>query len=201
MNQHNDLKDKKAVSEYASNTPAGTSDYWRSPDQVWQYWNRRYNFTLDAAASDINHLTPDYYTEENSGLENEWFDAGHKRVWINPPYSNILPWIEKSIKEREKGCITLACLPADFTTEWAALAIEAGANLIILTGGKQRRTNKKSVNTKFMGGRIQFKHDGRKGSTNTKGTVFFEFHPTRKGNVKFISRAEIWAEYVPPAAE
>lgn len=53
----------------------------------------RFNFTLDAAASHANHLCERYYTLEDDGLTSSWFGA---RVWCNPPYSDIAPWVRKA---------------------------------------------------------------------------------------------------------
>lgn len=62
-------------------------------------------FTLDVAAAAHNAKCPRFYTLTDDGLMQPW--RGH-RVWCNPPYSDIEPWIAKAIAEH-------AASPADTT--------------------------------------------------------------------------------------
>ena len=50
-------------------------------------------FTLDVAANHYNAKCPRYFTIEDDGLAQSW--AG-ERVWCNPPFSNIEPWVRKA---------------------------------------------------------------------------------------------------------
>jgi phage N-6-adenine-methyltransferase len=56
-------------------------------------FHERFGFTIDVAASRANAKLPRYYTEAEDGLAQSW--AG-ERVWCNPPYSDIRPWVEKA---------------------------------------------------------------------------------------------------------
>lgn len=73
----------------------------------------RFAFTVDAAAAAHNAKLPRYHTRENSGLEASW--AG-ERVYCNPPYSDIRPWVEKAWRETEAPLIVLL-LPANRTEQ------------------------------------------------------------------------------------
>lgn len=53
----------------------------------------RFRFDLDVAASHANAKCERYYTLEDDGLTCSWAGA---RVWCNPPYSDIRPWVEKA---------------------------------------------------------------------------------------------------------
>ena len=89
-----------------------------------EFWvlNRRFQFTLDAAASPHNAKLDRYVTKEQNGLEASW--AG-ERVYCNPPYSDIQPWIEKAWRETRAGVIVLL-LPANRTEQrWWQNLIEA----------------------------------------------------------------------------
>ncbi len=55
--------------------------------------DHRFHFTLDVAAAPHNAKCARYYTRLMDGLAQPW--AG-ERVWCNPPYSNIRPWVEKA---------------------------------------------------------------------------------------------------------
>lgn len=69
-------------------------------------------FTLDSAASDANALLPRYFTRDRDGLAQSW---GAERVWCNPPYSSIAPWVEKAWIEMIDGTCELVVmlLPAN----------------------------------------------------------------------------------------
>lgn len=68
-------------------------------------------FTVDAAANTANHLLPRFWTREDSGLEHDW-DA--ERVWCNPPYSDLEPWVAKAHESR--GLVDML-LPANRTEQ------------------------------------------------------------------------------------
>lgn len=49
-------------------------------------------FDLDVAACEESHHAPTWYSKEDNGLIQPWFG----RVWNNPPYSNIAPWVTRA---------------------------------------------------------------------------------------------------------
>jgi phage N-6-adenine-methyltransferase len=53
----------------------------------------RFHFTLDVAASEHNAKCSFFYDQEADGLASSW---SGERVWCNPPYSNIRPWVAKA---------------------------------------------------------------------------------------------------------
>lgn len=66
-------------------------------------------FTLDVAAAPHNAKAPRFYTRDDDGLSQPWtnnatatgdfwtrYKRGNERVWCNPPYSDIRPWVEKA---------------------------------------------------------------------------------------------------------
>ena len=57
-------------------------EYIRTPVEIWEQLSKEFNFTVDACASDKNHLLPKYWTKENSALDKNW-DKKHK------PQNNI----------------------------------------------------------------------------------------------------------------
>ena len=44
-------------------------EYIRTPNEIWERLSQEFNFTVDACASDKNHLTDKYWTAENSALD------------------------------------------------------------------------------------------------------------------------------------
>ena len=72
-------------------------DYYETPPALFAQLNHVYRFTLDAAASDENHLCKRYFTEENSALENKWTGS----VWCNPPFSIKELFLGYAISQRQ----------------------------------------------------------------------------------------------------
>jgi hypothetical protein len=77
-----------------------------TPPCVFDPLHAEFNFTLDAAASKVNHKVDYFCTLEGTrdwrvgtefdprnGLEYPW---QFERVWLNPPFSNLLPWVQKA---------------------------------------------------------------------------------------------------------
>ncbi len=48
---------------------------------------------LDVAACEEAHVAPRYYTARDDGLQQPW---SAPRVWCNPPYSDIGPWVNRA---------------------------------------------------------------------------------------------------------
>ena len=55
-------------------TPMFSSDkdYWETPQSLFDELNAEFNFTLDAAASDVNHKCKRYFTKKDNGLLQDW---------------------------------------------------------------------------------------------------------------------------------
>jgi phage N-6-adenine-methyltransferase len=81
--------------------------------EVFDPLHALYGFTIDAAAAAHNTKLPRYYDVDSNGLEQSW--AG-ERVWCNPPYSDIAPWVAKA--NAEESCpLVVMLLPANRTEQ------------------------------------------------------------------------------------
>ena len=67
-------------------------------------------FSIDVAAAAHNAKVGRFYTREQDGLAQSW--AG-ERVWCNPPYSAIAPWVAKAWAEWETADGIVMILPAN----------------------------------------------------------------------------------------
>ena len=81
--------------------------------RLFEKLHQRFNFTIDVAASAENAMLPRYYTVEQNGLARSW---AHERVWANPPYSDIAPWVRKGHEETDAEIIVML-LPANRTEQ------------------------------------------------------------------------------------
>jgi hypothetical protein len=61
--------------------------------EVFEPLHERFGFTIDVAASKENAKLERFYSIEDDGLSKVW---SGERVWCNPPYSSIEPWVEKA---------------------------------------------------------------------------------------------------------
>ncbi|MDR0470715.1 MAG: phage N-6-adenine-methyltransferase [Nitrososphaerota archaeon] len=62
-----------------------------------------------------------------NGLKTEW----PSYTYVNPPYNNPLPWVEKAIEENQQGKIIALLLKHDSTTKWYHLLHQANAHFIL----------------------------------------------------------------------
>lgn len=83
------------------------------PPWIFAKWQERFRFTVDVAASDANAKLTRYYTKANSGLEASWTG---ERVYCNPPFSGITPWVKKAWAEIHAPLIVML-LPANRTEQ------------------------------------------------------------------------------------
>lgn len=87
-------------------------DCWATPQYLFNWLNSVYNFDVDLCANNDNKKCENYFNEEDNSLKQDWHMQGHKNSgFCNPPYSNIKPWINKAIKETEKGFTTVMLIP------------------------------------------------------------------------------------------
>ena len=98
------------------------TDDWSTPPEFYNLLNNEFNFDYDPCP-----LRADF-----DGLALEW----HGNVYVNPPYSDVRAWLEKGIKEIEKGnssCIVYL-LPARTCTKWFHDLVYGKAELRFVKG-------------------------------------------------------------------
>ena len=102
-------KDTYGSTNKWENLMSSKDEAWRTPDHVYDYFDRLYHFNFDAAASPENARTEEYFTKKDNALNKSWSKPGVRRsIWVNPPYSrNLYPWIEKAYKESRKKDVSL----------------------------------------------------------------------------------------------
>lgn len=67
------------------------------------------------------------------GLSISW----KKYNYVNPPYSNKRPWIQKAIEEMNKGNVTVMLLPHDSSAAWYHDLILPNAEVLAFRGRLQ----------------------------------------------------------------
>ena len=83
---------------------------------------------------------------DENGLATDWVHESlwcNGRVFVNPPYSNILAWVTKAIYEHEiGGCTIIMLLKHDSSTKWYSLLHQAGAHFLPIIGRLKHCTGK-----------------------------------------------------------
>ena len=90
------------------------NDLWCTPKWLFEALNDIWNFTLDAACMKETALCPKYYTPEDDSLIQNW---DNEIVWLNPPYSNLKPWLEKSVHAYNNGSTVMILVPSRTDTK------------------------------------------------------------------------------------
>lgn len=123
--------------------PDDRVDNRETTSEVFAPLHRRFGFTVDVASSPKNRKLPRHYTLATNGLAQSWRG---ERVWCNPPYSAIAPWIVKAINEVvDGGCeLVVMLLPANRTEQaWWQDLIEPGRRAGV-------------IEVEFLRGRMRF---------------------------------------------
>lgn len=116
---------------------------------VFDPLDRRFGpFTIDVAAAAHNTKCARYYDTTTDGLTQSW--AG-ERVWCNPPYSSIAPWVRKAWDEHRLADAIVMLLPANRTEQvWWQQLVEP-----------HRDRPGSPLTVEFLPGRLRFLSPGQ----------------------------------------
>jgi phage N-6-adenine-methyltransferase len=93
----------------------GSRSEWATPQDLFDRLNAEFHFTLDAAASKLNHKCEKFFTVKDNGLKQPWSGT----VWCNPPYGKAVPlWLQKAIEEQAHGVTSVFLVFARTDTGW-----------------------------------------------------------------------------------
>ncbi|HBY5350814.1 phage N-6-adenine-methyltransferase [Klebsiella pneumoniae] len=164
---------KKSAGDYGgSNTPADQRDLWRTPPALFACLNAEFCFQLDAAAAAHNALCRKFITAEQNTLETPWADylsiPGY--VWLNPPYSDITPFVKKAAAENANQIGTVMLVPADTSVGWFKEAIQTASEVRFITAGRLAFINPVT---------------GKPVSGNNKGSMLIIWHPYPRTHCHF----------------
>ncbi|WP_241801472.1 phage N-6-adenine-methyltransferase [Klebsiella michiganensis] len=166
---------KKSAGDYGgSKTPVEQRNLWQTPIPLFVALDAEFCLTLDAAASADNALCNRYITEEQNTLETPWADylsiPGY--VWLNPPYSDITPFVQKAADESKNQIGTVMLVPADTSVGWFREAIETASEVRFIVGGRLAFINPVS---------------GKPVSGNNKGSMLIIWHPYPRTHCQFTT--------------
>jgi site-specific DNA-methyltransferase (adenine-specific) len=92
------------------------SDEWSTPQWLFDKLNEEFLFECDAAATEWNGKCGEEWLQ--NALEDPWMKWGHKRFWLNPPYSKIAAFMKKAYEESLKGATVVCLIPSRTDTQY-----------------------------------------------------------------------------------
>ncbi|MDG6894545.1 phage N-6-adenine-methyltransferase [Volucribacter amazonae] len=154
-------------------------DSYCTPEYLFNWLNKRFKFDVDGCASKENALCERYLEDDGNGgfltfdpNDYEPPEYGYlfrpSAIFVNPPYSNPLPFVQRATELKQQGYLVVMLLPADKSTKWYGIINEQATEVIDI-----------------IGGRINFVHPltGEEVKGNNKGSIVAVFDPTMQGLV------------------
>ncbi|HDC4380521.1 TPA: phage N-6-adenine-methyltransferase [Enterobacter cloacae] len=159
-----------------SKTPPEHRDSWRTPPEIFAALNAEFIFQLDTAATEQNRLCRAFISEEENALTTSWAEAmGYSEgyAWLNPPYSNITPFVLKAADQNRFGCIGCVMLvPADTSVGWFKEAMQTASEVRFITAGRLAFINPVT---------------GKPVSGNSKGSILIIWRPYPRTHCEFTT--------------
>jgi len=92
------------------------SDKWETPADFYALLDGEFRFDLDPCCTHENAKTRIHYTKEDDGLVQSWW---HRRVFVNPPYSQNQAWVEKCcLAARDESATVVLLIPSRTDTAY-----------------------------------------------------------------------------------
>lgn len=120
--------------------PGRSKQDYRTPPEFLDAMVKRLHvnhFSVDLAATEQNkvagmHYGPGSTLGEDSLLQPWNLHGGW--CWLNPPYADIRPWVEKAHDESLKGAKIAILIPASVGANWWADYVEKSCYQLFLNG-------------------------------------------------------------------
>ncbi|MFB4493683.1 phage N-6-adenine-methyltransferase [Enterobacter hormaechei subsp. oharae] len=157
-----------------SKTPPDQRDLWRTPPALFASLDAEFCFQLDAAAAPHNALCRKFITAEQNTLETSWayYLNVPGYVWLNPPYSDITPFVKKAAAESINQIGTVMLVPADTSVGWFKEAIQTASEVRLITAGRLAFINPVT---------------GKPVSGNNKGSMLIIWRPYPRTHCHFVT--------------
>lgn len=91
------------------------TDLWSTPQDFFEEWDSKFNFTLDVCSDGVNNKCDKFFTEESNGLSQKWEGV----CWMNPPYGRTIgQWVKKAYESSLEGATVVCLVPSRTDTKW-----------------------------------------------------------------------------------
>lgn len=139
------------------------SDKWETPQRLFDELNKEFKFKVDLCASEENTKCINYYSDYLDDCGTLGFCVGvdywytgldnDQSVFMNPPYSNPKPFIEKAWNDSKYVKIVML-LKCDPSTSWWAVFYDY-----------ENQKPKEGVEIRYLPKRLKFERNGIPGQT------------------------------------
>lgn len=110
-------------------TPVKHDDTWATPQALYARLDREHGFSVDAAALPHNTKHPRFWGPTEDGLAQDW---NGETVFVNPPWSNVAPWVAKALSLSCGKAVLV--LPSRTDRQWFHDLLAAKAEIEFLKG-------------------------------------------------------------------
>lgn len=154
-------------------------DCYRTPRYLVEWVKKSFMTNIDGCASSENkthhyYIGLDHVLKECSDFLE--FDCDFLktaledkvRIFVNPPYSNPLPFVKRAIDLMNRGVFVVMLLPADKSTRWFEEIAMHATEIIDIVGGRVNFLNPIT---------------GEEVKGNNKGSLLAVFNPFMQGTV------------------
>jgi phage N-6-adenine-methyltransferase len=91
------------------------------------------DFDIDLAATAENTVTTRFYATAQNSLIQPW-TVGDGWNFLNPPFADLAPWVEKAWAEAQRGARTAVLVPAAVGSNWWRDCVHGKAHVLLLNG-------------------------------------------------------------------
>ena len=164
-------------------------DTWETPQYFIEWVGKRWRCSIDGCATLLNkkfghwigvksdterdylNIATDFLADDLAEFLSNWGSGSHS-IFVNPPYSDVTPFLKQAKRLRDSGHLVVMLLNNDKSTQWYQNHIHNVANEVI----------------DITGGRIAFIHPvtGKEIKGNSKGQMVVVFDPTMED---FVTRS------------
>jgi hypothetical protein len=94
-----------------------TSDDYYTPSWVFERMGLTFDLDVCAPPDGVPWVPAKrYYTQADDGLASPWFG----RIWMNPPYSNSAPWVQRFMEHGHGVALVQHCRSRWHSELWAS---------------------------------------------------------------------------------
>jgi len=86
---------------------------WKTPKELYKKLDKEFHFDFDPCVNNYIRFFRRLNRKSN-GLNCEW----GKSNFVNPPYNQILLWLQKGVNEWKKGKTVVFLIPSRTDTKW-----------------------------------------------------------------------------------